>query len=445
VSGSFGSPRVSGPRTDLGAIKILPGTPTRFLLPIAPTARKIPGPLLTNDLARVPEVEFQAAQPKTFTVEKGKKHTARLIAGINHLNGRKEDGFLKELMKDRSDLVGLPFAMGSDCRTLGERKVHFARMAGQIRTILRNPNFWENYAALCKAEDSRSAGRPDPALREQITVARIGALMQILAPESVELRLGLVEHLSTLAHVEATRALARLAIFSPESSVRDAALDALKTRRERDYTKILEEGLRYPLPAVAKRAAEATVKLERNDLIPQLVALLDEPDPRAPRVEEVERKKVPVVRELVRVNHHRNCLLCHSPVDSSGVTAGTLTSEVPTPNEPLPAPNEGYRNSQPELLVRLDVTYLRQDFSALQPVADAQPWPEMQRFDFLVRKRVLSAEEARGWEEQLNKRAEGELSPYHRASLVALRELTGKDTEPNAAAWRRLLKLPRPE
>ena len=37
----------------------------------------------------------------------------------------------------------------------------------------------------------------------------------------------------------------------------------------------------------------------------------------------------------------------------------------------------------------------------------------------------------------------GRLSPYHRAALYALRELTGRDTEPTAAAWRTLLKLPR--
>jgi hypothetical protein len=35
------------------------------------------------------------------------------------------------------------------------------------------------------------------------------------------------------------------------------------------------------------------------------------------------------------------------------------------------------------------------------------------------------------------------VSPYHKAALAALRELTGKDTEPTAAAWRKLLKTPR--
>jgi len=57
--------------------------------------------------------------------------------------------------------------------------------------------------------------------------------MQVLAPMSPEMHLGLVKYLSTVSHVEATRALARLAIFSGEEEVRRTALDALKIRRER--------------------------------------------------------------------------------------------------------------------------------------------------------------------------------------------------------------------
>jgi len=58
-----------------------------------------------------------------------------------------------------------------------------------------------------------------------------------------------------------------------------------------------------------------------------------------------------------------------------------------------------------------------------------------------VRTRTLSEAVAKEYSKLLNDRGAGELSPYHRAILYALRELTGKDTEPTAAAWRRLLKL----
>ena len=67
--------------------------------------------------------------------------------------------------------------------------------------------------------------------------------MQILAPESPSLRLGLVKYLSKLAHPEATHALARLAVFSTEDEVRLAAVAALQDRRQGDYTDVLVRGL----------------------------------------------------------------------------------------------------------------------------------------------------------------------------------------------------------
>ncbi len=53
-----------------------------------------------------------------------------------------------------------------------------------------------------------------------------------------------------------------------------------------------------------------------------------------------------------------------------------------------------YSPSAPDIVVRADATYPRQDFSMLLKVADAEPWPEMQRFDYLVRTRVPTESEA---------------------------------------------------
>jgi hypothetical protein len=157
-------------------------------------------------------------------------------------------------------------------------------------------------------------------------------------------------------------------------------------------------------------------------------------------------KSVAVVREVVRVNHHRNCLLCHAPGNTENVPQGILTVAVPLPGEPLTKPSEGgYQSTpppSPDIVVRLDMTYLRQDFSMMMPVNDAHPWPEMQRFDFLVRTRTLTAQEAEAYEPCCEVEEPGLVSPYHRAALYALRELTGRDTEPTAPAWRKLLKLP---
>jgi hypothetical protein len=301
--------------------------------------------------------------------------------------------------------------------------------------------FWKAFRDNCEQEDAASP-RADSAHRELVTLARVAALMQILAPEPPAVRIGLVRYLSGVAHPEATRALAKLAIFSPEEEVRQAAVESLKVRRERDYTDVLLAGLRYPWPAVAKRSAEAIAKLERTDLIPALVDALDEADPRAPAVKETGGKKGQVVKEMVRVNHHRSCLMCHAPGNTGDVSPDTLTAGVPVPGEPLTSPSGPYQSSRPDILVRLDVTYLRQDFSVLLPVADAAPWPEMQRFDFLVRTRELSDEEAAAYREQFGKADPSRPNPYQRAALTALREMTGRDAAPTSEAWRAMLELP---
>ncbi len=491
-----------------------PKTPLKDLLPAPPRIGKTTGPMLSDDLGRVPEVRFQASEAKEIPSVEALKQIAHQIAKINHLNGKKTDGFLEALRDERPDLNGLPFAMGDACRTKGERSRQFALAVATVRRALQSPSpsavttvrrmlqspspksdpmpagerlpplppdtptptpppavtsggapsgstitfstvitsqasvnppspeaFWNQYQTLCTQED-KTRTQSERAQRETVVLARIAALTQILMPMT-EMHPGLVKHLAAISHVEATRALARLAIFSSAEDARKAALDALKVRRERDYTEILVQGLRYPWPAVARRAAEAVAKLERNDLLPQLIGLLEEDDPRTPVMRTIKEKDVPVVRELVRVNHHRSCLLCHAPGNTGKVSSEAVTAEVPVPGQPLTPPSGGYNTSQPDILVRVDVTYLRQDFSAFQAVADANPWPEMQRFDFLVRSRVLSDEEAAAYRAKLKPREPGEFSPYQRAALAALRDLTGRDTEPTPQAWRRLLKLPK--
>src|SRR5262249_18497916 len=159
-------------------------------------------------------------------------------------------------------------------------------------------------------------------------------------------------------------------------------------------TDILLIGLRYPWPAVAKNAAEAIVQLRRADLASELATMLDQPDPRAPIVREVNGMKIHVVRELVRINHHRNCLLCHPPANTPDImrqgkidaanlftdkSLETLTAEAPPNGQPTSAAY--YGPSFPDNLVRADITYLRQDFSMVQQVLDDKSTPFPQRFD----------------------------------------------------------------
>src|SRR5208283_4180994 len=106
---------------------------------------------------------------------------------------------------------------------------------------------------------------------------------------------------------------------------------------------------------------------------------------------------------------------------------------VPVPSESMVA---YYRPSTPDMLVRFDVTYLRQDFSIKLPVADADPWPEMQRYDFLVRTREVTEEEALAYRNALQTSGVEGVSPYHRAALSALRELIVAEGGPTANVWK---------
>jgi hypothetical protein len=439
------------------------------LLPIAPQNSQRPVRPLEEDLSQVPEAFFEQPLSKNVDPQVARKRTAQLIGNINLLNKSKTDHFMEMLLAERPDLTGLPIVTGEACRSTSERSGAFKHAVAVVRTALESGppmgvfpfvgvggalgpipaaqltqlrkelarTFWDRYPRALAKEDENASSK-DPDQQYLVTRARIAALMQVLAPEPAVVRLGLVSYLGRISRRESTEAVARLALFSAEDDVRAAALNALKGRSESDYTATILQGLRYPLPAVARRASEMLVKLDRKDLIPQLVKVLNESDPRAPTLKETKHQRVLVVRELVRINHHRNCLLCHGPASTSPpIALNAFTAAVPIPGESF-----GYLGSPAPvdfLAVNVDVTYLRQDFSMFLPVAEAEPWPEMQRFDFVVRTRVVTDQEAKDIQGKLAKRVPGEQSPYHRAVLAALRELTGRDTEPTPQAWRRLL------
>jgi hypothetical protein len=420
-------------------------TPLRELLPAPPRTELPDGPVTGDDLSKVPEVTFEAAGGRKR--EEATRHTALTIARINSLKEVRTDGFLKALVAERRDLAGLPFVLGEACRTTKEDSLPFTDAVRIVRRALspadpslaKGKGFWERFKEECWWHDIRVTVRSYP--RAAVTAARVRALMQVLAAEPTDVRLGLARHLAGVQHVEATKALARLVLFSPEKEVRAAAVEALKSRPAPDYTEALLAGLRYPMPAVASRTAEAVVTLKRTDLVPRLVELLDEPSPLAPRREEVNGKRALVVREVVRINHHRNCLLCHAPGNTARIPAEVTRGPVPNPHDELRSGPQYYKfHRVPAMLVRADVTYLRQDFSALLPVKNAKPWPEMQRFDFVVRRRALSEAQTATYRANLAK-VEGRGPPHRRAVLSALRGLTGKDAGPTAGAWRR---LPRP-
>lgn len=453
-------PPLAGPGMPGGRFQftINANTPLKDLLPVPPKTPTKAGLYLGESLAGVPEVMFQEPPAKATPVDRTIQQTAHQIAKIHFLNAKKTDAFMEKLVGQRPDLAGLPLTLGEKCRHKGDQARLFQMALQTVRNAMNSQVtvpiseahqaparaaqiFWQIYLQNCMQEDTNLQANNGGVSAENFGRARVAALMQVCGPETAAMRRGLIKYLAGVSNGEATRALARLAIFSAEDEVRQAALDALKVRRERDYTDVLTDGLRYPWPAVAQRSAEAVVKLERTDLLPQLADLLDEPDPRAPKEREADGKKETVVRELVKINHHRNCLLCHAPANPGNMPGDVVTAEVPIPGQPLPSFSQGYQqNGIPDILVRVDVTYVRQDFSMLLPVADAHPWPELQRFDFVVRTRTVTEKEAEAARTQLARHDGGGPSPYRRAALAALRELTGRDAGTTAEAWRRELK-----
>jgi hypothetical protein len=139
-----------------------------------------------------------------------------------------------------------------------------------------------------------------------------------------------------------------------------------------------------------------------------------------------------VVAEVVRINHLRNCLLCHAPSSSR---KDPLRAVVPTPGQALPLV---YYGSSKGDFVRADITYLRQDFSLIQRVAKPDKWPEWQRFDYLVRTREPTAEELAAQKGKARQAASASY-PQRQAVLFALRELTGLDGGEKSTDWYDLL------
>ena len=100
-----------------------------------------------------------------------------------------------------------------------------------------------------------------------------------------------------------------------------------------------------------------------------------------------------------------------------------------------------YYESHDGDFVRADITYLRQDFSLKQPVQDAKPWPPLQRFDYIVRQRPLTAAEVkqRGLQDRSGPQSDSAAYPQRDAVLYAFKALAGQELSTLAEKWKRLL------
>lgn len=462
------------PRTFSFDIK--PQTPLKDLLPAPPKTLTPPAPWI-DDPALAPEISL--GEPVSKKSKDAMEEIAHLYAKINHLNHRDPkipDGFLEALLAHRGDLRGVPFLMGKECRSPADKAAKFAAVVRVIQREMDPSNFPTRFTIPERLPmPARASGpadaadvlppSPPPTLSpreivwrrlnskltwaeleprippgttaDELDQALVAALVQMIAPDSPIYGPGLPWRLAKIRHADATRALAKLALFSPDKTVRQAAVEGLKGRPADESAGVLMGAFQYPLPAAAERSAEALVALGRNDVLAKLVDVLDQPDPRAP----AERTGGAVVRELVRVNHLRNCALCHPPGNTPDTPGDVLQGSTPMPDRSASRSGGRYGFSEsPDILVRIDMTYLRQDFSLVLPVKDAEPWPANQRFDFFVRTRDVTSDEAAECRRQLQEQVKTAGQPYHRAALTALRGLTGRDAGTSPEAWREMLK-----
>jgi hypothetical protein len=387
---------------------------------------------LRRQLAAVPEVSLDF------------KTARALMAAVQQTTNRRpartgEPFFLKH----QPDLDQLPLLKGPDCHIGKDCAETLQVLSQQLRAILVAATTQDHGTARVDPDILRRMFFAEPVSgpvfqtgsqrAHWLTPEAIPTLLQLLQAENKGVRLVLVEALAKIPGPEASAALARRAVYDLSAEVREAALLALKDRPRAEARPVFLENLRHPWPPAAEHAAEALASLRDREAVPALVAELDKPDPRQPALSDLpEKKQAPAAQEVVRINHLKNCLMCHA---SSAAQEDLVRGRVPDWDRPLPVTGQGGYGSSPGLFVRADVTYLRQQFSVTQPVEAPGPWPTYQRFDYVVRTRPLTPAERAERVLQTGPSA----SPQHRAVLFAIGRLTGKDPEAVAAAWRTAL------
>ncbi len=365
---------------------------------------------------------------------------------------------LTSLPKDRKlgpheipDFVGLPMRMGIDCQLGKEPAEHLQVLSRKLRATLAaavpkdgsDPR--PDAVVLAKSllgDSAENAGaadnlafpfnmlapfsfQPPRAGSEWLRPEAVPTLVQMLMAENKPIRFLLVVMLARNPSREASVALAQRALFDLSAEVREAAVRALRPRPFEEFRDTFWEGLHYPWAPANDHAAEALVALHATEVVADLISLLDQP--RAEALVPANSGQKLHVREMARINHLSNCTLCHP---RSLATTDLVRGQVPDPNGPVTS--GAYQQERATLFVHADETYLRQDFSIVQPVSGN--WPAFQRFDYVVRTQPVTLAQ-----EIFGKPIEPLTVRQRRAVLFALRELTGTDAGRTATAWRRRL------
>jgi hypothetical protein len=419
------------------------------------TFAPIPVQYLSTPNGRVPVPPSNPAQADP-------SNRVRILPTLQPMGSQASRALLGQL---QPELALLPWRLGSECHLAREPAEKLQTLSRALRDLLAeatpagdtqpDPEVLRQRLL----EEPSEPGRADPRLlavgrrrrpaaapEHWVDAAAIPALQQLLMADRTATREVLVDVLRKIPGSSAARALARLAVFDLAPEVRDRAILALRDRPAEGYQSSLLEGLRYPWPPAADHAAEALVALEDRAAIPYLIELLDRSDPQGTMTVPLYGEPVAVVPTVIKVNHLKNCLLCHDV--SSSRTTDLVRGRVPFTGYPVPSGRTYYADSQPGLYVRAELTYLRQDFSVTQPVEGADPWPTQQRYDYLVYARPVMATPAtvptahrphKPKKPHLKTETDPAPTPSYpqrESVLFALRGLTGKDLGTSSRPWR---------
>src|SRR5262245_27408188 len=225
---------------------------------------------LRQELQKIPEVVLDE-----FAQLGASPHAAlqAAVLKMTEHNRRNVDGFVRDVVLQRPLLAGLPFRLGAEGRLSPAETQDFVCQAPLVRNLLRpeadkqDPaQFWTQ---LKQHPQSKSPGT-------------VRAACQILPTAHSSFRQPLAHFLADIPGKQTTLALTQLALFDPSAEVREQAGQALKGRPFAGCGPVLLAGLRHPWAPVAHHAGRALISLRAVETVPQLVDLLDEPDPAAP-------------------------------------------------------------------------------------------------------------------------------------------------------------------
>ncbi len=194
------------------------------------------------------------------------------------------------LMANRADLAGLPVRGEPECRASNEAAICLKEISPFVRTAQACADRLARDEKGIGATSENKSSRRDQLLIKLLSKHKewskdiyAPVLAQMLCAETPAVRLYLTTVLSAIKGPNASVALARQTLFDLSTEVQHAAIQALTARPREEYRQTLLDGFRYPLPAVADRAAEALTAVEDRDAAADLMKLLDQPDPAAIR------------------------------------------------------------------------------------------------------------------------------------------------------------------